>query len=249
MGGAQVALWDQVRFGFAASYEDLSSSNFSSTQQLGASSGDRVSLGLVLKNQWGPVNAYLNLTGNYAIYDHTRYVNLGAGMNTAEGEQDVWSAITRLRLTYTGDMGVWYYKPMIDLSATYLKAEGYTETGAGAANLSLRDASTWMLSMMPGLEVGSEVKTANGTLYRPYVRGGIIMFADDEMSVTTTFASAPAGVAPFIVTGRYDQVAADVEAGLHILTTSGINMKLNYEGRYSEDSQQHGGGLKVSAPY
>jgi hypothetical protein len=40
-----------------------------------------------------------------------------------------------------------------------------------------------------------------------------------------------------------------VEAGVHVLTTSGVNMKLDYEGRLSGDSEQHAGSLKVSAPY
>jgi hypothetical protein len=77
----------------------------------------------------------------------------------------------------------------------------------------------------------------------------VIFFDDDEINVTTAFDAAPAGVTPFIVTGNYDQVAADVDAGLIVLTTSGINMKLNYEGRYSENTVQHGASVKVSAPW
>ena len=83
----------------------------------------------------------------------------------------------------------------------------------------------------------------------PYARAGVIVFDDNETSVTANFASAPAGILPFEVRGDFDQVQADVEAGIHVLTASGINMKLNYEGRYGEDSQQHGGSVKVTAPY
>jgi outer membrane autotransporter protein len=249
LGGAQVALWDQVRLGFALGYEDLSADTYDQAQALGTSDGDRFNFGLVLKNQWGPVNAYLNLAGSYTGYDHTRFVGLGSGMDRATGEQDVWSQTTRVRFSYLNDLGPWYWKPMIDLAATYVGMEGYTERGAGAANLRVASSDEWLLSVMPGMEVGGEVRSADGMIWRPYARAGVIVFDDNETSVTANFASAPAGLIPFEVSGEFDQVQADVEAGVIVLTTSGINMKLNYEGRYGENSQQHGGGLKITAPY
>jgi uncharacterized protein YhjY with autotransporter beta-barrel domain len=249
LGGMQGALSDQVRLGFALGYESISSDTFDTAQRLAKSDGDRFNFGAVVKNQWGPVNAYLNLTGSYTDYEHTRYVNLGPGMETAKGDQDVWSGTTRLRLTYLNEMGPWYWKPMIDLAATYIDLGGYTETGAGAANLRIASSDEWLFSVMPGLEIGGQTRTADGTILRPYARAGIIIFDDNKTGVTANFASAPAGVGPFDVTGEFDQVAADVEAGLYVLMTSGVNFKLNYEGRYGEDSQQHGGSVKVTAPY
>lgn len=249
LGGFQVALWDQVRFGLAAGYEQISSKSFDAVQNLATSDGDRVHVGMVIKNQWGPVNAYLNFTGSYALYDNIRYVGLGAGMDTALSDQDVWSGIARLRFSYLNDMGPWYWKPLIDLAATYINFDGYTETGAGAANLRVSSVSDWLFSVMPGLEIGGQARSADGTLYRPYARAGVIVYDHDDINVTTTFDSSPAGVTPFIVHGNFDQVAADVEAGLIVLLTSGVNVKLNYEGRYSEDTTQHGGSLKVSAPW
>lgn len=249
LGGMQGALSDQVRLGFALGYESISSDTFDTAQRLAKSDGDRFNFGTVIKNQWGPVNAYLNLTGSYTDYEHTRFVNLGPGMETAKGDQDVWSGTARLRLTYLNEMGPWYWKPMIDLAATYIDLGGYTETGAGAANLRIASSDEWLFSVMPGLEIGGQTRTADGTLLRPYARAGVIIFDDNKTGVTANFASAPAGVGPFDVTGEFDQVAADVEAGLYVLMTSGVNFKLNYEGRYGEDSQQHGGSVKVTAPY
>jgi len=248
MGGAQGALWDQLRLGFAVGYEELSSNSFNSAQRLGDSDADRVSLGFVLKNQWGAWNAYWNIAGSFANYDHRRYVSLGPLQETARGDQDVWSGASRLRISHTSDFGPWYWKPMIDLAATYIHADGYTETGASAA-LTLDSSKNWLLSVTPGFEVGTEIASADGTILRPYLRAGIIMFDDDEVSVTTNFAAAPAGVAPFLVKGKYEQYAADIESGLHILTRTGINLKLNYEGRYAKDGEQHAGGVKFSAPY
>lgn len=249
LGGIQGAVSDQVRLGFALGYESLSSDTFDTAQRLAKSDGDRFNFGAVVKNQWGPINGYLNLTGSYTDYEHTRFVNLGPGLETAKGDQDVWSGTARLRLTYLNEMGPWYWKPMIDLAATYIDLGGYTETGAGAANLRIAQTGEWLFSVMPGLEIGGQTRTADGTILRPYARAGVFIFDNNETGVTANFAAAPAGVGPFVVNGEFDQVSADVEAGLHVLMTSGVNFKLNYEGRYGEDTQQHGGSIKVTAPY
>lgn len=75
-GGVQVKLWDQLRLGLALGWEDLRSTTFDRTQRLGEGEGGRFQAGLVLKNQWGPINAYLNVAGSWANYDLDRYVGL-----------------------------------------------------------------------------------------------------------------------------------------------------------------------------
>ncbi len=246
-GGVQVKLWDELRLGLALGWEDLHSSTFDETQRLGQGDGGRFHAGVVLKNQWGPVNAYLNVVGSWANFDLDRYVNVAGVGAVAHADQDVTSLITRLRLSYLMDMGPWYLKPLVDLSATYVRLGGYTETGAGAANLNVSATRDWILAVSPGVELGFQAALADGTLLRPYIRGGVTFLDTDEVSVQTSFAAAP-GV-PFTVSGRVEDVYGDVEAGLHVLTTAGINVRLNYEGRFAEDSRQHAGSVKFSAPW
>ena len=248
MGGVQVALWDHVRLGFALGYESTRSDSFDLSQKLGQTSGSRTSAGIVIKDQWGPVNAYLNLGGSFGSYDHQRFVNLAGIGGTATATQDVVSGISRLRLSYLNDKGVWYWKPLIDFGATYINAGGYTEQNAGAANLRVTGFDKWMLSVMPGIEFGGQMRDANDTIYRPYVRLGATFFDNQSYSVTANFDSAPVGLAPFIVTNKLDSVFGDVEVGVHVLTLSGFNVRLNYEGRFGEHSMQNAGTVKATLP-
>lgn len=249
IGGVQVALYDQVRLGLALGYEETSSKTFDDKQNLGESTGNRLHAGVVLKNQWGPINAYLNIAGSFGSYEHKRFVNLAGIGQTALSDQEVFAGISRLRVSYLGDMGAWYWKPLVDVGANYLHAGGYTETNAGAANLRIADTSKWIFSVMPGLEIGSQMRAAGGTIFRPYIRGGMTFLSSDSYQTTASFDAAPAGIAPFIVTSRLDNVYADVEAGVHVLMTNGINLRFDYEGRFSENSRQNAGTIKASLPY
>ncbi len=248
MGGVQVALWNQVRLGFALGYESTSSKSFDQNQQLGATTGARTHAGVVIKDQWGPINAYLNLGGSFGSYDHKRFVNLAGIGQTATASQDVFSGINRLRFSYLSDMGPWYFKPLIDIGATYINAEGFTEQNAGAANLRVNGYDKWMFSVMPGIELGGQMRDSRDTIYRPYVRLGATFFDNQTYNITANFDGAATGLAPFIVTSKLDTIFADVEVGVHILTTSGFNIRLDYEGRFGEHSMQNAGTLKASIP-
>ncbi len=133
MGGIQFDIGGERRLGLAFGYEDINAKAFSTAQSLGSSEGQRFQGGLVLKDQWGPFNAYLNLTGNYTDLDNKRFVNLG-GFTNALSEQEVMSGLVKLRLSYLRDMGPWYVKPLVDVGASYIDLGEYTETGAGAFN-------------------------------------------------------------------------------------------------------------------
>ncbi len=241
--GVQVALQNELRVGVAMSYETIDSTTTSQTQRLGSTEGDRIQAGVVVKNQWGPVNAYLNLVGGYGWFDHTRVVGLGFGNATAD--QDVKSFMSRLRLSYLYSLaGGLNIRPMVDFSATYISLDGYTERGAGAANLMVADIDEWFLSVTPALEIAGEMRSG-GSILRPYIRAGVSFIDQDSLSVQSSFAGV-AGIQPFTVNSDLEDTFAVVEAGLHVLTESGFNLRFTYDGRYGEDSQEHAGSLKAS---
>lgn len=248
MGGIQFDIGGERRLGLAFGYEDINAKAFSTAQALGSSEGQRFQGGLVLKDQWGPINAYLNLTGNYTDLDNKRFVNLG-GFTNALSEQEVMSGLIKLRLSYLRDMGPWYVKPLVDVGASYIHLGGYTETGAGGFNLTVASADKWLFSVMPGLEVGAEMRDAGGTIWRPYIRAGVTLYNDDGLSINARFADAAAGAAGFSVATQLDTVYADIDTGMHVLTASGLNLRFNYEGRYGESTRQHAGTVKLSVPY
>lgn len=248
MGGIQFDIGGERRLGLAFGYEDIDAKAFSTAQSLGSSEGQRFQGGLVLKDQWGPFNAYLNLTGNYTDLDNKRFVNLG-GFTNALSEQEVMSGLIKLRLSYLRDMGPWYVKPLVDVGASYIHLGGYTETGAGGFNLTVASADKWLFSVMPGLEIGGEMRDGGGTIWRPYIRAGVTLYNDDGLSINARFADAAAAASGFNVATQLDTVYADIDTGMHVLTASGLNLRFNYEGRFGESTRQHAGTVKLSVPY
>jgi hypothetical protein len=248
VGGIQFDIGGQRRLGLAFGYEDIASKSYSQSQSLGSSDGQRLQGGLVLKDQWGAFNAYLNLTGSYGMYDNKRFVNLG-GFSNALSDQTVTSAAAKLRLSYLYSMGSWYAKPLIDMGVSYVHLGGYTERDAGNFNLKVSSADKTIFSIMPGLEVGGQIRDGSGTIWRPYARAGVTFFSSDSMSVAVNFANAPVGINAFNVQSKLDTVFADVEAGTHVLMMNGLSLRLNYEGRYGENTRQHGGTIKLGLPY
>jgi hypothetical protein len=248
MGGIQFDIGGERRLGLAFGYEDIDAKAFSTAQSLGSSEGQRFQGGLVFKDQWGPFNAYLNLTGNYTDLDNKRFVNLG-GFTNAQSEQEVMSGLIKLRLSYLRDMGPWYVKPLVDVGASYIHLGGYTETGAGGFNLTVASADKWLFSVMPGLEIGGEMRDGGGTIWRPYIRAGVTLYNDDGLSINARFADAAAAASGFNVATQLDTVYADIDTGMHVLTASGLNLRFNYEGRFGESTRQHAGTVKLSVPY
>ncbi len=49
----------------------------------------------------------------------------------------------------------------------------------------------------------------------------------------------------FTVQSAFDKVYGDVSAGVDLITLAGLDVKLNYDGRFGEHSELHSGGLKV----
>jgi hypothetical protein len=242
--GAQVALQGNWRLGFAGAYEQVNLK----TNNDASSDGDRIEGAVVLKNRWGGTTLAAAAFGGYGWFDTTRSIAL-AGIATAEGDQNIAFGGVHSRLAHLVAKGPdWYLKPLIDLNATYIEYGDVTETAGGAAALSIQGNDDWVLSASPAIELGGNMKMG-GSVVRPFVRAGVTVFDDMEFALTSSFLAAPAAVAPFTVASQFDRVYFDVAAGIDVLSAGGIEVKVNYDGRFSEDSDSHAGGIKVGAQF
>jgi len=95
------------------------------------------------------------------------------------------------------------------------------------------------------LLIGGQFMDGNGTMFRPYLRVGLTAYNRDDMNIGASFTNAPAGVAPFTVGNRFDKLFGNITAGLDILSTDGLTLKLDYEGRFAEHTRQHAGSIKL----
>jgi outer membrane autotransporter protein len=99
-----------------------------------------------------------------------------------------------LRAEYLLSAGTWYAKPMVDLDATHISLDGVREKGAGGVGLNVRGSDE--LSASPALELGAQFGNPQGTLVRPYLRGGATFYDDPGFVVLASFEGSLSGVGP-----------------------------------------------------
>lgn len=242
--GSQTAIGNGWSLGVASAYETLGfGTSDNATAGAGASQGERAIAGISLNHAAGSLETSLNLIGTYGWYDNDRAT--GTGM--AHSDQQVASTLAGLRLAYRVDSGPLYVRPMVDVSANFLRLGGYTETGAAASSLALAGADKWQLAVVPGVEIGAAYSGFGWTL-KPYARAGVSFASGDDMAMSARFAAAPA-IDAFMVSSRMDHVMAEIEAGVNLLSTGGISAKLSYQGHVGTVTEDHTGGLKVQMPF
>jgi hypothetical protein len=241
-GGLQVALGEVARLGIAGGYEraDLKSgSTFDSD-------ADRVHVGTVLKLDLDGFTLAASATGGYAWHDTRRDVPILAA--TAESDQTAWWAGGHARATYTmRTQSGFYLAPSVDGGVTYTRLDGFTETGAGGANLTVADAEETYINLSPALEIGHTTTTAGGAEIRPFVRVGFTqLFGDGRPTYSAAFTGAPAGVPGFQVASQLDKAYVDLWAGADVFMESGLNMRVYYQGGFAQDTESHAAGLKAA---
>lgn len=164
----------------------------------------------------------------------------------ATSSHDVSYVGGKLRAAYLLGIGDWYLKPLLDINATRLSLGGFTETGAGGANLVVGSTDKTVLSASPALEIGAKWALSPSMLLRPYVRGGATFYSHTDFGVTTTFSGTPSGVAGFTTTTSIDRVVADVSAGADLFVAADTALKFNYDGQFGETIRQHSVGGRAS---
>ena len=121
---------------------------------------------------------------------------LGAFSALAKGDTDIDNIDGRFRAAYLFDFGAWHLKPLVDLDATRLDLDGTKEGGAGGASLVVKGNDQTYLSASPALQLGTQFTMANGTLIRPYVRGGATIFDETDFTLKASFAGTPKWLRP-----------------------------------------------------
>lgn len=187
------------------------------------------------------------LTGGHARYDVIRR-DVMPGVS-AKGDQSLSFLSGRLRAAYVFGSENAYVKPLVDFDAVGILRGGILENGAGPVGLHVHRQTDALFSVAPAVEVGGQFAYADGTLVRPFARAGVRMFSDDELSATASFIGSPAGVPGFTVTTPLDRWMGELSAGLEVLSSDVYDARISYDGRYGENTVQHGGNVKLRAKF
>ena len=130
-------------------------------------------------------------------------MSFGGFTGVAEGTQDFGFVNGGMRIAYVvGDPHL-YWKPILDANLTYLHLGSFTESGGNGTGLAVQGGGETVFTLAPTLEAGTEWWLPNGTLVRPLLRAGGIWYSNDNLALTASFESAPAGVGPFTINTKH----------------------------------------------
>ncbi len=244
-GGAQFALAPDWRLGVAAGYDRISLS----TGAAASSSADRANAGAVIKYNSGPILLAAGVTAGWGSYDTTRTMSFGGFNAQTTSSNDIDYVSGQLHAAYLLDQGSWYFKPLVDASVTEFDLHGFTEHGGGGAALKVPSRSDTVVSVSPALEIGTELRFDSLAVLRPFIRAGVTWQDTDSFALSASFADAPQGVSPFSISTKFDRVLADLSAGVDVINTAGAVMRLQYDGRFGQETQQNSISLKGSVPF
>lgn len=244
-GGAQIALGDgNWRLGGALGVRvsDRTGDNGSSSE------GTSFEGGAVLKYAPGPYLLAGALSVSRGSYDTSRSVMFPGFSDVLMGETDVSTVNGRLRAAYTMQAGDFYFRPQADFDTTYVHTGAFTETG-GVASVSTSATSNTMFTLTPSIEIGGQMALGDNYLLRPYLRGGVSLYANNDFALSGVFVADTAGVTPFTINTGSDEVLWNVAAGIDMLNADVGTVQIFYGGSFGETTTVHSAGAKLSVDF
>lgn len=205
------------------------------------STGTAVNAGIVLKHVEGPWLSSAAL-GLGASFSHTTRVPLPGAVATADSLQLLIAA--KLRQAYLLEFGAGYIKPLVDLDLSFAHTPGFRETGAGALGLVIDPASRFGLAVSPGIELGATLPLGDDGHIRPYLAAGVTFDLGEPWTFTSRLAGSPMGTAPFSSSSAVPPVTGMLALGADIFMANDLSLKLQYQARFSDMTQDQSGSMK-----
>jgi len=178
--------------------------------------------------------------------DQTRQNVGGVTGLTAQGDYDsdvIFAGLEAGRRYMVGGNTVLTPKALVNYQ--HYDADGYTETGAGGANLTVSGEEIDLFEIGVGVDASWDYQQADGSFLQPKIGVGVRHdLIGDEYQTTSTFA---AGGASFQTEG-FDpaQTTFNVSADLTYFSTTNWELSAGYDFEYKSDYDSHAGTLKAA---
>jgi outer membrane autotransporter protein len=140
----------------------------------------------------------------------------------------------------------WYLKPYVDVHATHVRTNGYTEIGAGDLSLRVDGANKTMYGGSPMLELGNRFDLPNGMTLHSYVAAGAAVYSNTEWKSNMQFVGAALGTSAFEVGSSVPSVRLKLNAAVNLISHKGLDVKLEYTGEFANGFHSNTGSVKLS---
>ena len=246
--GSQWRVGDQWHLGLAAAFErDEIGSTTLADLRTQSSEGTTVHAGMVLKGNFGANTLAASVSAARGDYDTQR--NAFLSLHGSKSEQQVYQTALQVRVSHGFEYRSLYLRPMLDLGLTNVRLTAFSEHGAGANNLLVRNSEEDFVNLRPAVEMGFE--TALGqSLARWYARLGINRFVEGgEFGVQAMLQGAPDDAGFVGVNQSLDRTVREAAAGVDVLTGKSTTLRLGYSGQFSASGATHGATLKFTRSF
>lgn len=241
--GGQYEAWDDVFVVGSLAYETGSVDGASASS---SADGNVWMGGIGLKYQSGPLLASAIVDFGRGDFDSMRLIAVGGETFAAYGSPTASNAGVHGRVSYEFPFERFYLRPSLDLNASYISMDGYTETGAGDFNLNVAGVDGWSYAATPMMEVGTRIDFANGATLRPFLGVGATFASGNDWVETSRFSSAPASAGDFSSRVENPDVLGVVRAGLEVMALGNFDATLQYNGAFGDDLSANSGAFKLS---
>lgn len=213
------------------------------------SSADLQSFILAGYGQWN--YDALRVRGGVAMALHEldveRQINVSTLSGTAKSSYDGWTAQAFAELGYVVRFGASEVEPMAGFACARTDLDGFTEEGAGDANLSSSGGDLSGCVTTLGLRASHRFDLDNGLWIKPRVA---VAWSHSLSDTTPTLDMAFAGSDAFQIAGiGLAKDAATVDAGFDFGVTYGASGFVNYAGRFSPGEDSHAVQLGMQVSY
>lgn len=181
----------------------------------------------------------------YNSVDTARQITFGGLTRTAKGDYNADQYMARIgtgRPIKVGSNS--FLTPSVGFQYTHVANDSYTETGAGALNLTVNPEDIDIALGIVGARYHVNVPTEKG-IVTPEIRGSVSYdFAGDEAQSTSTFTG---GGAAFQVAGAdVAELGGSIGAGLSYTTSDGrVTFGADYDAEFKADFLGHAGRIEL----
>ncbi|WEK50170.1 MAG: autotransporter domain-containing protein [Candidatus Kaistia colombiensis] len=179
--------------------------------------------------------------------DVERHINVSTLSGTAKSRYDGWTAQAFAELGYVVRFGASEIEPMAGLGCARTDLDGFTEAGAGAADLASSGGSLSGCVTTLGLRASHRFDLDNGLWIKPRVA---VAWSHSLSDAAPTLDMAFAGSDKFQIAGvGLARDVATVDAGFDFGVTYGASGFVNYAGRFATGEDSHAVQLGMHISY
>lgn len=232
--------------GGAAGYEnsDLKANSVSSTVD-----GRAWSAGVVAKYKRDDWTFSASADASEGRFDTQRRIVLGDLDLVADGRFDARQYGLHARVARRFNHRNTYLKPYLDMDATHVRTEGYTEQGAGDFNAQVSAASDTVYAASPVLEAGALFTLHGGMHLRAFGDIGGVFYSRGTWASDARLTGAAATSSSVRLASELPSSRLRFGAGVELSLQSRLDLRLEYQGEQASGYHANGGALKVTYRY